>query len=60
MLKYIRTTQTQHGLSVRATILKRNYATGQKPDAQQISRLNVRRHRTLPAWNYTVAPQQKM
>jgi len=51
MLKYIRTTKTQHGLSVRATILKRNYATGHKHNAQQLSRLNVRRHRTLPAWN---------
>jgi hypothetical protein len=60
MLKYIRTTKTKHGLSVRATFIKRNYPTGQKPDADQISRLNHRPHRTLPAWNYTVAPAREM
>ena len=60
MLKYIRTTKTQHGLSVRATLLNRNYPTGQKPDGDQISRLNYRPHRTLPAWNYTVAPAREM
>jgi hypothetical protein len=60
MLKYIRTTKTKHGLSVRATLLKRNYPTGQKSDADQISRLNHQPHRTLPAWNYTVAPTREM
>ena len=60
MLKYIRTTKTKHGLSVRATLLKRNYPTGQKPDADRISRLNYRPHRTLPAWNYTVVPARQM
>ena len=56
MLKYIRTTATKSGLRVRATLLKKSYLTGQKPDAKQISRLRLRPHRELPAWNYTVAP----
>ena len=56
MLNYIRTTKTKRGLRVRATLLKRDYLTGQKPDADQISRLRLRRHRALPAWNYTLAP----
>ena len=60
MLKYIRTTKTLHGLSVRATLLKRNYPTGQRPNAEQIARVNFRSHRTLPAWNYTVAPARDM
>jgi len=60
MLNYIRTTKTKRGLRVRATLLKRDYLTGQKPDADQISRLRLRRHRALPAWNYTLAPAQQM
>lgn len=60
MLKHIRTTKTKRGLKVRATLLNRIYLTGQKPDAGQISRLRLRRHRALPAWNYTVAPTQEM
>lgn len=56
MLKYIRTTATKSGLRVRATLLKKSYLTGQKPDAKQISRLRLRPHRELPAWNYTVTP----
>ena len=60
MLNYIRTTKTKSGLRVRATLLKRDYLTGQKPDADQISRLRLRRHRALPAWNYTLAPAQQM
>jgi len=60
MLKYIRTTKTKRGLAVRATLLKGNYPTGKKPDADQISRLKLRPHRTLPAWNYTLAPAREM
>jgi hypothetical protein len=60
MLKYIRTTKTKRGLAVRATLLKGDYPTGQKPTAEQISRLNLRPNRTLPAWNYTLAPAREM
>jgi hypothetical protein len=60
MLKYMRTTRTQQGLSVTATLLKGDYPTGHKPAANEISRLNVRRHRTLPAWNYTLRPAREM
>jgi hypothetical protein len=60
MLNYIRTTKTKRGLRVRATLLKRNYLTGQKPDAGQISRLRLQPHRARPAWNYTVARAREM
>jgi hypothetical protein len=56
MLKYIRTTKTKSGLRVRATLLNKIYLTGQKPDRRQISQIQIRPHRNLPAWNYTVAP----
>jgi len=60
MLKYIRTTKTKRGLAVRATLLKGDYPTGEKPATEQISRLNLRSTRTLPAWNYTLAPAPKL
>ena len=60
MLKYIRTTKTKRGLTVRATFLQKDYRTGQKPDAAQRARLRIRPHRALPAWNYTVAPARDM
>ena len=60
MLNYIRTTKTKRGLRVRATLLKRDYLTGQKPDAGQIQRLRLQPHRARPAWNYTVARALEM
>lgn len=58
MVKYIRTTKTKRGLAVRATLLKGDYPTGQKPAAEQVSRLNLCLNRTLPAWNYTLSPRE--
>jgi hypothetical protein len=60
MLKYIRTTKTKSGLAVRASFLRGDYATGQKPAAEQIARINLSPNRTLPAWNYTLAPAREM
>jgi hypothetical protein len=60
MLKYIRTTKTKRGLAVRATLLKGHYPTRLKPDAERIAALKLRPSRTLPAWNYTIAPARTM
>jgi hypothetical protein len=60
MLKYIRTTKTKRGLAVRATLLKGDYPTHQKPGPQRIARIKLRRNRTLPAWNYTLVPAREM
>ncbi len=60
MLKYIRTTKTRHGLSVRATLRRGSYPTGRKPSAERISRLRLRPHSSLPAWNYTLTPPRTM
>jgi hypothetical protein len=54
ILKYIRTTKTKTGLKVRATLVTRNYDTGIVVPPEEVARLNVRPHRTLPAWNYTI------
>jgi hypothetical protein len=56
MLNYIRTTETKTGLKVKATLLDRSYRTGAKPEASRVAAIKLRRHRTLPAWNYTISP----
>lgn len=58
MLKYLRTTKTKTGLKVKATLIDRPYETGVKPDARDIAAINLRRHKTFPGWNYTIAPRQ--
>jgi hypothetical protein len=60
MLNYIRTTKTKRGLLVRATLLKGDYPTRQKPAPERIAQLKLRPGRTLPAWNYTIAPPRAM
>jgi len=60
MLNFIRTTRTATGLRVRATLMKGDYPKGLKPTAADMARLPLRRHKTLPEWNYTLAPSQKM
>ena len=60
MLKHIRTTKTRHGLSVTATFRRGSYPTGSKPSAERRSRVRLRLHSSLPAWNYTVTPRRRM
>lgn len=55
-LNYIRTTTTCTGLRVRATLDKRQYEIGATVSPYDMSRLNIKPHRTLPEWNYTLRP----
>ena len=59
MLNFIRTTQTETGLRVRATLMKGAYPKGHKPTAAEMAQLHLLHHTILPAWNYTIAPLQK-
>lgn len=56
MLKYIRTTKTQAGLAVRARLNKKKYSTRIKIDDEQMAEINIRKHKVLPNWNYTIYP----
>lgn len=56
MLKFIRTTKTQTGFLCRAYLDKKTYKTGLKISAQQIAEINLKPHRVLPKWNYTIEP----
>jgi hypothetical protein len=57
MLNFIRTTKTQTGLRVRATLKKGCYPTGIKPSPQEMKKLDLVPHKILPNWNYTLVPR---
>ena len=56
VLNFIRHTCTRTGLTVSAYLDRGHYPTGTSPDPEQVRRLSLKRHSTLPAWNYTIAP----
>lgn len=56
MLKFLRTTKTQTGLRVRATLMKGHYPNGIKPTPAQMKGLPLLPHNILPDWNYTITP----
>ena len=60
MLKFIRTTKTETGLRVRATLMRGNYPKGLKPTAADMKKLPIQPHEVLPDWNYTIATPPKM
>jgi hypothetical protein len=56
VLNFIRNTCTRTGLAVSAYLDRRQYPTGTSPDSEQVRHLCLKRHSTLPAWNYSIAP----
>ena|SRR5271157_5394073 len=56
VLKFIRTTRTESGLRCRAWLDPRDYPTGLKITAEQKAEINLKPHRVLPNWNYTIEP----
>ena len=56
ILNHIRTTKTNTGLSVTATLDRRHYPTGLKVTAADMATIQIKPHRTLPKWNYTLRP----
>lgn len=56
VLNYIRRTRTQTGLAVTAHLDRTHYPTQLNPNAEQLRRLRLQKHRTLPTWNYTILP----
>ena len=56
MLNFIRTTKTQSGLTVTASLLPEIYDTGIKISDAEMRQLNLVQHDTLGIWNYTLHP----
>ena len=57
MLGYIRGTTTQTGLTVKAYLQDGVYEKGQGVTKDEMEKLNITTHTTLPDWNYTISPQ---
>lgn len=56
VLKFIRTTRTESGLRCRARLDRTAYETGLKITPEQKQQINLKPHRTLPKYNYTIRP----
>lgn len=56
ILKYLRTTATSTGLSVRATLIRRAFRTGVSLTKAQMAAINLTPGKVLPQWNYTIRP----
>ncbi|MDQ3254673.1 MAG: ISAzo13 family transposase [Acidobacteriota bacterium] len=56
VLKFIRTTKTESGFRCRALLDNSDYATGMKITREQKAQINLKPHRVLPKWNYTIEP----
>jgi Rhodopirellula transposase DDE domain len=57
VLKRIRTTKTDRGLKVTATLNSKEYEKGGTVDADEMQCLSCKPHKLLPQWNYTISPQ---
>lgn len=56
VLKFIRTTRNLSGRRCRAYLDRRRYALGLKITPEQKALINLKPHRVLPKWNYTITP----
>jgi len=55
VLKYIRKTRTETGLTVQARLVKKSYHAGKSVTKQDLERIVIRHHEILPRWNYTIS-----
>jgi len=57
-LKYIRTTKTTTGLTVKAHFVRKKYERGEKVTDRKMKGLSLTKHETFPEWNYTLSPSR--
>jgi hypothetical protein len=57
-LKYIRTTKTLSGLTVKGHFVRKKYNKGESVPAQQMEQLPIQTHTVMPKWNYTLLPSR--
>jgi hypothetical protein len=58
VLKYIRTTKTSTGLTVKAHFVKKKYKTGEKVSDKQMKEIKIEKHHQLTDWNYKLTPSK--
>lgn len=57
-LKYIRTTKTATGLTVKAHFVRKKYEKGEKVTDKQMKDLSLKKDEMFPKWNYTLSPSR--
>ena len=58
VLKYIRTTKTSTGLTVKAHFVRKIYKTGEKVSDKQMKEIRIEKHQQLADWNYKLIPSK--
>ena len=57
VLRYIRDTNTQAGLTVQAHLVTQTYEKGVKAPDEVMAALSIHAHAVCPKWNYTIHPR---
>lgn len=57
VVNLIGATHTKTGLKVKAILDTNEYETGVEVSKEQMAKLQIRPHKTHPAWNYTLSPR---
>jgi hypothetical protein len=60
ILNYARTTKTDTGLKVTASLSPRTYHVGERVTPQEMATLNIHTPRALPKWNYSILPRPRI
>ena len=60
IIKFIRTTKTETGLQCRAYLDRKQYETGNHISREQKAFINLKPHRVLLHWNYTILPHMPL
>ena len=47
-----------HAMRVRARLVRKHYNKGEKISHTEMGKLMLTGHKTLPTWNYTLAPSK--
>ncbi len=56
-LSFIRSTKTEKGLEVGASLIEKEYKVGLKVSKEQMDSLSIKRARVCPQWNYCIKPR---
>lgn len=57
LMRYLRQTRTETGLSVEAERIRTHYPTGGKISDEGMAQLQIQSHALCPTWNYTIRPR---
>jgi Rhodopirellula transposase DDE domain len=58
LLGYLRGTTTTSGLTIKASLVEKVYAAGQRVSDQEMQQLHLDPHTICPKWNYTIVPRR--